>query len=175
MGYDAKRVSSPQEIRRVPAMTLPRQLKDLKRQVIRNIQRIVTPHMWNSGYLDDTPEKKYMRIFAFGEVNGSDTRSMGRVFNEDLTCLQGFYEHGTIDAVGGGCACTPFACYCLEDLLAIEQWLCNHFGIEIERAKAANEENKEHQRYMTLWYEGKAKLAWHEHLAKWRKERMVKA
>ncbi len=150
---------------------MPKSLTTLKRQVIRNIKRVVTPHMWNSGYLENTQEKRYMKLFSFGDHAGRDHRSMGKVFNEELTVLQGFYEGGTIDAFGGGCACTPFEGYCLEDLLAIERWLCKNFDSEIARAKEANEQHKEHARYMELWHAGKAKDAWHIHLAKWKKNR----
>jgi hypothetical protein len=151
-------------------------IKDLKRQVIKSIKAKVTPHMWNSGYLDDTQEKKYMRIFSFADVHGSGNRSMGRVFNGELTCLQGFYEHGTIDACGGGCACVPFEGYCLEDLLAIEKWLDKNMDKEVPRAQVAKAEHAEHSRYMVLWHKGKAKLAWPEHLAAWRnKQKLTRA
>lgn len=152
-------------------MRLPKKFLSLKRQVIRNIKAIVTPHMWNSGYLEDTKEKRYMKIFSFADIRGNGNRSMGRVFDAELKVLQGFYEHGTIDAAGGGCACVAFEHYCLEDLLAIETWLCKNMHKEIPRAQVELEQSREHTRYMKLWYAGKAKLAWHLHLAEWKKKR----
>ncbi len=114
-------------------------IADLKRQVIRSVRRTIAPHLWPSGYVPRT------MIFAFvrpakrwTEVN----RSMGKVFNQELTVLQGFYSHGTIDAVGGGMMCTPFESYCLEDLLAIEKWLGKNFAKEIDNVRIYRQLNK---------------------------------
>ncbi len=74
-------------------------------------------------------------VFAFAPIGIRDTRSMGRVFNRDLTVLQGFYDDGTIDAMGGGMICTDFRSYCTEDLIAIEKWLRFNLWTEVKRKK----------------------------------------
>jgi len=126
-------------------------IQTLKRQVIRNIKTMIAPHVWSSGYLKD--DKTYMKIFAFADVNGSDTRSMGKVFNEDLSCLQGFHLEGTIDAFGGGCMCAPFSSYCLEDLLAIEKWLVHNLAKEVTRAKVDLIKRREFEKKRAVYME----------------------
>lgn len=79
-------------------------------------------------------------LFAFAPLDVANrerkNRSMGSgVFNRDLTCCQGFYTEGVIDAVGGGCACYPFESFCLEDLLTIETWVTKNFHKEVDRHK----------------------------------------
>lgn len=141
-------------------MKLPKLQQDLKRQVIRSLKRILAPHVWKSGY-------EGTMLFCFAKVNGKDTRSMGKVFDEDLTCLQGFYDGGCIDAFGGGCMCSPFESYCLEDLLAIERWLNKNFAKEIPRAMKANEDHRLHDE----WVAGKD--GWRKGVTfeKWKKKR----
>lgn len=109
-------------------------IKDIKRQVIKNLKTILAPHLWRSGY-------QGTMIFAFAPLDLANrernTRSMGQgVFNRDLTCCQGFYSDGVIDAYAGGCACYPFEQFCVEDLLAIEKWMNNNFAKELERSTA---------------------------------------
>ena len=82
---------------------LPQSLITLKRQVICHIRQMIKPHVWRSGYLND--DGSALKIFCFANVNGSNTRNMGSVFDGELTVLQGFYENGTIDTCGGGCGC----------------------------------------------------------------------
>jgi len=101
-------------------------IQQLKRQVIGSIKTRIAPHLWRSQY-------EGTMVFVFPQTTRSETRNMGRVFNEDLTCLQGFYSDGTIDAHGGGCMCTPFEAYCLEDLLKIEKWLARNLARELLR------------------------------------------
>lgn len=103
-------------------------ISNLKRQIIKNLKGLVTPHVWQSGYVG-------VKLFTFAPISGRDTRSMGRVFNQDLTCCQGFYTEGIIDAVGGGCACYPFESFCLEDLIAIERWVSKNLQKEVIRTK----------------------------------------
>jgi hypothetical protein len=111
-------------------------ISDLKRQVIRNLEQMIAPHVWPCGY-GHTENGKWipLKIFAFAPINGRDTRSMGKTFDEDLTLLDGFFEHGTTDACGGGCGCKDFRQYCLEDLLAIERWMTKNFHKEVDRSK----------------------------------------
>ena len=131
-------------------------LNNIRRQVIKNLKAMLAPHVWRSGYQGTT-------IFAFAKVNGSDTRSMGKVYNEDLTCLQGFYSDGTFDAVGGGMMCSPFESYCLEDLLAIESWMNKNFSKEIPRTIAEQADHRLHDEWKTAsdgWRGGKTFEAW---------------
>lgn len=105
-------------------------ISQLKRQVASHIREIIAPHLWRSQY-----EGTMVFRFAYLDRANRDhgTRSMGRVFDQDLKHLQGFYTDGTIDAVGHGCACKPFEAYCVEDLLAIERWLNRNFVKELTR------------------------------------------
>jgi len=112
-------------------------ISQLKRQVIRGLERMIQPYLWECSY-GHTENGKWipLKIFAFAPVNGRNTRSMGKTFDEDLTLLDGFFEHGTTDAFGGGCGCKDFRHYCLEDLLAIERWLMKNLQKEVDRSKA---------------------------------------
>lgn len=111
-------------------------IASFKRQVIGNLKRMIQPHLWECGY-GHTENDKWvaLKIFAFAPLNGRDTRSMGKTLDEDLTVLGGFFERGTMDAFGGGCACKAFEDYCLEDLLSIEKWVAKNLQKEVDRSQ----------------------------------------
>lgn len=108
-----------------------------KRKIIRNLQRIINPHLWLCGYGKD------FHIFVFTEVKckhegksyRSDARFVGRLYNEHFGRIPGFYDNGIIDPWGGGCGCHPYASFCLEDLITIERWVIKNFQKEIEKSR----------------------------------------
>ena len=148
----------------IPTAHVNMNIKSLKRQIIKNLKKMLAPHLWDSSYVDDAEEGKRLKVFAVVTedftVNVMDnpfsiTRKL-RPKNITLGRLQGqlyhfhfndegikvFYREGVIDHNGFGAALHEFDSFCLEDLILIEQWMTKHLQREVELRKEYDTQRK---------------------------------
>lgn len=102
-------------------------IRSARRKITSEIKKMVTPHMWESGYRTGRiGNSRPLKLWVNKSQSGSTTpaRFSGQVLKE----FWGVSEDGIIvDAWGGGCVTLGFCDFPLEDLIKLHKWINKRF------------------------------------------------
>ena len=135
-----------------PHRIMRQKIVRIKNQLIREIMKIVTPHMWESGYVKreegkaiweskgtplkliafiDPKTKKHDKYYKICEMKSITT------YAGSYEGINGFTENDAVitDGYAGGLVTMPLKSMCIEDLYNLHYWVCNIYNWDKQKVK----------------------------------------
>ena len=117
-----------------------KEIQKKKKELVREIMKVVKPHMWQSGYVKGAlfSNQGNLKIFIFPKDKRGEMRYYKlKGFTASNDGFIGFTEENAIavDAHGGGLSTARLIDLSIENLFILHYWVINKYNWELKKVK----------------------------------------